>query len=259
MSTERWRYLGVSVTGTSHQRRGQGCQDRFVIQPSTTGELIIGVADGAGSAQHAAKGAQLVVTSAVTAVSTQLAKYQPASPKAWRDLIYHAFSTAQQTVFTHVSATETTLRDYSATLVLLVLTAEGAACGLIGDCAAVVEDEEGQLVNLCPLQRGELANQTNFVARPKGLQNLDIRLYTTAVRHAALFSDGLASLALNVAENRPFAPFFTPLFAFADETTDQAQATADLAAFLDTERVNARTHDDKTLVLVTHLADPRAR
>jgi hypothetical protein len=71
------------------------------------------------------------------------------------------------------------------------------------------------------------------------------------VDQVALFSDGLLTLALNVDENQPYAPFFTPLFAFAKEATDEAQATQALATFLDSERVNQRTHDDKTLVLVT--------
>lgn len=246
-----WHVIGAAVAGTSHHRDQIPCQDAFAHRLLPTGELVIAVADGAGSASHAAAGALLLVTTAVDTAAATLANYQPLSRQAWRVVIADAFATARAQVLAHAADQAQRARDYAATLVLLILHAEGAACGLVGDCAAVVLDEAGQLVSLCAPQRGEYANTTNFVVQPKGLAALAIALWEQPIINAALFSDGLAGLAMNIAQNQPFRPFFEPLFGFAASQAALAEPTpAALAAFLDSARVNARTYDDKTLVLV---------
>ena len=62
-------------------------------------------------------------------------------------------------------------------------------------------------------------------------------------------SDGLVRLAINVADNAHHAPFLQPLLSFAAEAEDEAAAREQLAGFLASDRVCARTDDDKTLVL----------
>jgi len=78
------------------------------------------------------------------------------------------------------------------------------------------------------------------------------------VRALAVMSDGLTRLALKLPANEPHPPFFQPLFAFASAADGQAQAEEQLAAFLASERVCARTDDDKSLVIAVpssaHLA-----
>lgn len=247
----QWHTIGAAVAGVSHQRDQLPCQDAFVHRQLPTGALVVGVADGAGSASHAAEGAALLVTAAVEAATATLAKYQPLSRRAWRMVIADAFATAREHLLAHAAAQAQPARAYAATLVLLIVHPAGAACGLVGDCAAVVLDEADQLVSLCAPQRGEYANTTHFVIQPNGLATLEIALWEQPIRAAALFSDGLATLAMNIAQNRPFRPFFEPLFAFAASPAAAAEtAPATLATFLNSDRVNARTHDDKTLVLV---------
>jgi len=246
-----WHVIGAAVAGVSHHRDQLPCQDAFAYRHLPTGMLIVGVADGAGSVPHAAAGATLLVTAAVEAATATLAKYQPLSRSAWRLVITDAFTTARKQVLAYATEQGEPARNYAATLVLLIIHADGAACGLVGDCAAIVLDEADQLVSLCAPQRGEYANTTHFVIQPNGLANLAIALWEQPVTAAALFSDGLATLAMNIAQNRPFRPFFEPLFAFAGSQAATAEtAPANLAAFLNSDRVNARTHDDKTLVLI---------
>ena len=254
MTRVAWHWLGAAVAGTSHARNATPCQDAFAHCQLPSGELILAVADGAGSAPQAATGAQLLVEAVVAATAASLAKYQPLSRRAWQVVITAAFATARASVIAHAIDNGQPTRDYAATLVLLILHAQGAACGLVGDCAAVILDEADALVSLCAPQRGEYANSTNFVVQPDGLDQLTVTCWERKIRNAALFSDGLATLAMNIAENRPFRPFFKPLFAFlATSDSSDDKATAALTAFLDSARVNARTHDDKTLVLVQHL------
>lgn len=253
MSTATWRCIGASVTGVRHKRSGQPCQDYFGYRTLPTGEVVVAVADGAGSAPLAAEGAHALVESALTAVASIGERYRPASRKAWRDVIRQAFGVAQQRLALRADAAGHPPRVYAATLLVVIADKEFVVCGLVGDCAAVVVTADGELHSLCQPQRGQYANTTYFATHHDLDERLDIQLFACSVHGVALFSDGLLALAMNIDKNQPYAPFFTPLFAFATETADGAKAEQELAAFLDSERVNQRTHDDKTLVLVTRL------
>lgn len=268
LSSFRWRCLGASVSGVRHKRHNQPCQDAFgyrlLSAPAQTGaqetrypgELVVAVADGAGSAPFAKEGAHAMVESALAAVVACWERYRPTSRKAWRLVITQAFSTAQHELALRAAAVGHPPRDYAATLLLAIVSEELLVCGLVGDCALVITTGTEQYVSLCKPQRGEYANTTYFATHHDLAQRLDIQLIEQPIAQVALFSDGLLSLAMNIAENQPYAPFFAPLFAFATQTADgaadQAKAEQTLAAFLDSERVNQRTHDDKTLVLITH-------
>jgi hypothetical protein len=76
-----------------------------------------------------------------------------------------------------------------------------------------------------------------------------VRLYAEPVQAVAVMTDGLLRLVLDMNRNQPHRPFFQPLLAFAAQVSDPGEANAQLTAFLGSERVNARTDDDKTLVL----------
>ncbi len=255
MSDPCWHAIGASVHGVSHARTETPCQDYFATRVLSADALVVGVADGAGSVALAREGANLVVEGALRAVAALWSRYRPASRKAWRELMTTAFTVAQKVVALHASKTGAQPADYAATLALVIVTPELVVCGLIGDCAVVIATDDGQLHSLCKPQRGAYANSTYFATHHRLAARLDIQLWEQPVRHVALLSDGLLSLAMNIERNQPHAPFFTPLFAFAASAAQDAaadgRAVQDLTALLDSERVNQRTHDDKTLVLLT--------
>jgi len=103
------------------------------------------------------------------------------------------------------------------------------------------------------LQRGEYANETHFLIQADALDQLVIDVYDTRVSALAVMSDGLIRLALRMPSQEPHAPFFQPLLNFVESTTDAAGAARQLSAFLASERVNARTDDDKSLVLAVRV------
>lgn len=249
-----FRILAASVQGTSHLRTATPCQDAYAFTEMPTGEVVVAVADGAGSATFGEEGAQLAVTTAVQSIGAALANYRPTSRRAWHVVVESAFLAAQQAINSVAAAQQREPRHFAATLLLLILAEQETICGLIGDCAAVIRDEDGLLHSLCPPQRGEYANTTNFVVQPNLGALLDIQQRPQPIIAAALFSDGLAPLAMNLAKNEPYAPFFEPLFSFLAAATDATIAGDQLANFLSSERVNARTDDDKTLVLIQRLA-----
>lgn len=75
----------------------------------------------------------------------------------------------------------------------------------------------------------------------------------------AVMSDGLLELAVNVSTNTPHPPFFKPLFQFVEAADDMERGKALLEEFLNSERINARSNDDKTLVLARQTVQSQGR
>lgn len=247
----QWRVVGASVVGTSHLRNGQPCQDAFRYELLAGGVLVIAVSDGAGSAAKAADGSVLAVAAATSSLADALVTSEPSSKEAWQRVMRNAFDAARAALTKQAALEKSELRDYAATLMLVILSKKWTIGGLIGDCAAVILNQADQLVSLCRAQTGEYANMTNFLTLPDALEQLDLHIQAEPAQAVAVFSDGLSRLALNLAQNKPYAPFFKPLFAFTAAIEDEQEAQPQLEAFLNSKRINAGTNDDKTLVLAS--------
>lgn len=246
---QSWRWVGAAVLGTAHRRAGLPCQDRFVCRAMPDGALLIVVADGAGSAAYAEEGAALAVQHLADHLTVALTQGVSHRIQAWQTVIRQAFAAAQGAIADQATQSSRATREYATTTTLLVATEQWTIGAAIGDGALVVQGQYGGLISLCPPQRGEYANTTYFLTQPDMLSRLTIAILPQPVSAVAVLTDGLLPLALNLAHNQPFAPFFQPLFAFVETSTDQTAAQTQLAEFLDSPRVNARTDDDKTLVL----------
>ncbi|MDM8532634.1 PP2C family serine/threonine-protein phosphatase [Anaerolineales bacterium HSG25] len=250
-----WRIVGASAIGTSHTKSGAPCQDSFAYKHLPNKGLIIAVADGAGSAPKSDQGSRLIADTAVESLAQQLDSSPPTDEEGWQTAVKTAFGTAQQAVSDQLDDDESTMRDYAATLMLVALTPDWTVGGLVGDSVAVVMDADEVLTILCTPQKGEYANMTNFLTQDNALDMLDVEVSAGGGIGVAVFSDGLQSLAINIAQNKPHVPFFKPLFAFtaAVEDKDEVDAAKQLAEFLNTDRLNERTDDDKTLVLAKQI------
>ena len=119
----------------------------------------------------------------------------------------------------------------------------------VGDGAVVVADGEGKVRSLLRPISGEYHNETTFLISPGALDELQFTWLGEGVSRLAMLTDGLQMLALKVADGEPHAPFFEPLFRFIGTAGDEGKSEADLAAFLGSDRVKARTDDDVTLLL----------
>ena len=112
------------------------------------------------------------------------------------------------------------------------------------------DDESGGYTLFSAPQRGEYANTTNFITSNSWKESLDIRTRYGGVSHVAMFTDGIQSIALSAAaDNAPHAPFFNPLFQWAEKQEDEQAAGNNLASFLSSPRVTSRADDDLTLLL----------
>lgn len=254
-----WVIAAASATGTSHIANGQSSQDEcwaFYENARAEGYLCALVADGAGSARFGGEGAQKAVEAARTFIHQEL-KQDP-SGKLSSDLAYRILGSVRATLKEAAEHAETSIREFATTLLGLVVTDDTAMAFQVGDGGIVVEPSSvGPLALVFQPMAGEFVNTTYFVTDTDAEDRCQVLLMPTVIR-AALFSDGLQRLALRMAEGEVHVPFFKPLFDVMEGVTpDQRDALDDaLRTFLDSKEVNARTDDDKTLILALWCSPP---
>jgi hypothetical protein len=228
-----WAALGESATGTAHARAGGECQDHFrVLTPWDS--LVIAVADGAGSATHSAIGARIACDELVRVTD----------PPRTREEAVERFAAARDAIFAEAGRLGVPPRELACTALLIVLGPAGGAVVQVGDGAAVL----GGRVVFWP-DPAEYANATDFLTDDRFPAAVRFEPVDEPVAEVAAFTDGLQRLALDFAARTPHPGFFAPLFAALRAAADPDALREPFRAFLDSDRVNARTDDDKTLVL----------
>lgn len=209
--------------------------------------LAAAVADGAGSAVHSREGARAVVRGILREAERYFAAADglpdAAEAEGWLDAVRDAIGEAAW-------ARDAAPRDFAATLVAVLATETEAVVLHVGDGAAVVGDEAGGWEVASWPAGGEYAGTTYFVTDRE--PRLVVRTLARRIDRIALFTDGIEHLVLEERERRAFAPFFDRRFAAiggaAGVGCDRTASRA-LRAYLRGPAVNARTDDDKSLVL----------
>lgn len=246
-----WRTVHASAVGTSHVAQGLSCDDdcwsSVDTSPGRAPTLSIFVADGAGSAANGGAGARIAIETAARWVSQKIAEstlvLDEGAAFLCVDSIRHAIAASAE-------ASGSTPRDYACTFLGLLSAGCETVAFQIGDGAMALDVGGGLEMPIIPMQ-GEYANMTHFVSDEDALDRLQVKIYSSGIQRAAVFSDGLQRLALNLNDNTPYQPFFAPFFkvlaAAGEDQEDELQAA--LQTFLNSEKVNERTDDDKSLVL----------
>jgi hypothetical protein len=142
-------------------------------------------------------------------------------------------------------------RDYACTLVFIVAGAQQTICGQIGDGAIIVNDGASLDVALWP-DTGEYANQTFFVTQDDSHLRLQVKQYGP-IQDFVLFSDGLQRLALDETERTAFAGFYEPLVRTVRNADSLDATKTQLERFLESDRINAKTDDDKSIVIACRI------
>ncbi|MBR8829020.1 MAG: protein phosphatase 2C domain-containing protein [Gomphosphaeria aponina SAG 52.96 = DSM 107014] len=247
--TKCWRAIAASVTGSSHEKSGQPCQDAHNYRLLPNGVLVAAVADGAGSAPLAAIGAQIAVKTAVETISNL--HPLPENESNLRLLLLDVLAFARDSVEAVAKTDNVPLKDLASTLIVVVATPENVQAAQVGDGAAVVRSGDGSIIPITTPVTGEYANETIFLTSPHALSLAQVNVWYGTPAQLAVFSDGLQRLALKIPEGIPHKPFFSPLFKFVAEAEDDTVALAQLHDFLKSPRVTSRTDDDLTLLLAT--------
>jgi hypothetical protein len=148
---------------------------------------------------------------------------------------------------TSTSVESPSLREFATTLLLACVMKDLVAAVQLGDGAIVIQEAGGGLLCLPQSSQGEYVNETDFLTDRDYLNRPQYSVIPIeTVSGIALLTDGMQMLALKYPENEPHPPFFHGLFTFAAKEDSSEES---LAEFLQSERVNGRTDDDKTLVL----------
>ena len=249
-----WHVIGAAVQGTAHRKAGLPCQDVYMVLLLPGGSLLVAVADGAGTAELADQGARCAVEQLMHNLSSALEENPPEDESGWTGLVFQAYQNTQNELFRLADELDRPVRDFATTLTCAMVVDPWFVVGQLGDGAVVAQEPGGELFSVTQAQRGEYANETFFLTQDEGLHRLEIYALNQRVNALAVMSDGLTRLALKMPSYEPHPPFFQPFFSFIHAMQDTIQAEQRLADFLASERVCARTDDDKTLVLAVRRA-----
>jgi hypothetical protein len=247
----RWRAAWASVIGTAHVKQQLPCQDVSLCE-AVGDRLICAVADGAGYAPRADTGARITASRFLQCFSdvTDLAAID-------RDHLADFFRSLTEMLSREARENRADLEDYACTLLGIIATPDATLCVQIGDGAIVIPAHDpGTYDWVFWPQHGEYANTTNFATQENAADVVELRL-VPPVTEFALFSDGLERLILNDAARSVHAPALRPIFDWfrTAEAEDAAERSRALTAYLDSDHINARTNDDKSLIVAVRLQD----
>jgi hypothetical protein len=139
--------------------------------------------------------------------------------------------------------------DLACTLLVFIATPDWIAAMQIGDGFIVLRCQEEDAQLLFPPDKGEYINETTFVTSTNALEAMRVCFKTGNPEFICASTDGLERLAIRMSDWTPFIPFFQPLEEYLRETSNPEQEDEYLMSFLESDRLNARTDDDKTLLL----------
>lgn len=228
-------------------------QDAHVcsVVPGKKEVFVSVISDGAGSAAFGGQGASLACRTISQSVlrHVRLASDLPSNYQIedWVDA-------ARDQIIATALRRSVSPRDFASTLILSISDGEETIIAHVGDGCTVLRDKVSAewLAPSWPAH-GEYASTTHFITDEPTVQ-LRITRYSAPIDALVSFTDGLERLALDFVGCKPFTPFFItltrPIFQLLQPGRSQ-EISNQLALYLDSEAINKRTDDDKTLVIAT--------
>jgi hypothetical protein len=246
-----WYWTSASCRGTSHIRSGTRKQDAvtsFVCGPDSSIFVAV-VSDGAGSASHGGEGASIVCRTISSSIKASFLR-----DKAFPDdaIVWLWLDDVRDRIGLAAKKRDLQKRDFAATMVCLITDGFQTIVAHVGDGSAVARRTESQEWEaLSWPENGQYASTTYFVTDDP-VANLRLSRHDYEIDALAVFSDGIERLALEFAANRPFSPFFKNLIVPVEKINVpglNVPLSQKLKSYLDSDPINQRTDDDKTLLL----------
>jgi hypothetical protein len=212
------------------------------------------VCDGAGSAAHSEIGAETASERFIELVCDYF-NAEGSLLEIDRDTVVTWLSDVANRLTTRAHAEGKAPKDYSCTLIAAIIGSEAAAFAQVGDGAIVVRDREADSWTwvFWP-QHGEYANQTVFVLSANAAEAMEFNVGPRRIEDLAIFSDGIERMVLNSVTKAVNGPFFDQMFAPVRASValglDESLSKS-LRGYLGSAIVNARTSDDKSLLMAT--------
>jgi hypothetical protein len=249
--TRGWSWVGASRCGSSHVARGERRQDAWrVLHDKARPERIVAIAcDGAGSARFGGPGAVIAarrISHNAAKDLTRLGSVAALSDETvacWLDATRDAINATA-----HARGLQS--RDFSCTMVLVIADGSDILIAHVGDGAVVVRDGDAWRAGSWP-ETGEYASTTYFLTDPSG-PRLRLSRCEANIDAIALFTDGIESLVLAQARKEVLGTFFDGICSqMHGAPIGRLEALSRrVGDFLDSDRVLARTDDDKTLIVL---------
>ncbi len=245
-----WKRVACSSIGTSHEDSNLSCQDYGEFQLLGNNILAGVVCDGAGSAKYSQVGANIVTKATLHFLENR--EWSTEEPPAKEELkcLFSSLLTALKKILVgSAMLKDIPLKELSCTLSVVLATEKWMAAMQIGDGFIVVrwKDEESYQLLFEP-QHGEYVNQTVFVTDDDAKTQMQIGVWNTSAKFLCLSTDGLEKLALEQKKMIGHAPFFKPFDLGMAESTDMKCFAEEVREFLESEQVNQRVDDDKSLL-----------
>lgn len=248
-----WKYFYSSVKGTSHIASNTLKQDNCEICLFKD-YLISAVADGAGSAKYSDLSSKFICKLFVKKTKFWLAKNQLNDLS--REIITEWFITFQKVINRAISIYKLeSSREFATTLLFSVLSKDLNVFVQIGDGIIAIGNEHDMNCVFIP-QNGEFINTTHFATEICATNIFMYKKTPEPVDQIAMFTDGIEQIAFDLKGQKPFIPFFKPFFVALENLNNSGYSenlSRQLEMFLQSDRVNKKTDDDKTLFLASSI------
>lgn len=249
--------------GTSHIARNQRCQDACFAQevqrPDGSSVLIAIVADGAGSALYGEEAAEHAVEAFRASLSEAVVQEDGSD---WLDSGWFEEQRDRLIAKLGALADERNARfsEFLSTILIAVAFHDVAVFYQIGDGFIVFDShhlaEATQYEHVSFRDVGEYANETEFVIDPRGADEERYTYHPFPLTELYVFSDGIQRLAIDFLRRKPHAPFMQSLRSVFVGAVGDHDPEKVVQSFLASAGVNARTDDDKSLVIALRRCGP---
>lgn len=254
-----WKCIGTNSTGTKHEESKQPCEDALyheVIETYSHGNILLSfVSDGAGSASYGGYAAHYVVTKVANMVKELLREVHTVLEAD----LYGILESIYDHFYVKSLQEQIDISEFSCTFLGVIVSSKGTICMQIGDGAIIYNNGENVYRTIWWPQSGDYYNATVFLVDDEHISGLKILSIEESFTEVALITDGLQLLALNFEDETVFQPFFNNLFFHLRNAPPTAEALSKLnsrlAQYLNSEAINDRTDDDKTIFLGTQLGN----
>jgi hypothetical protein len=242
-----WSAASAQIMGPGKSR----IEDACLLMPQCS-RMIAVIADGAGSAKHAAEGAG----AAVRAAAELMAQWSGEPVLSLnRSHAVQLCRAAGQAAARAAEAQGGRAEDGSCTLLAALLDSEGLWTMQVGDGAWIIDRGPlGFEAAVWPEATG-FANQTWFVTSPGAERRVYCRRAPGPIQALFGFSDGIQGLVLEESARRIHAPFFQAISGRLPAPAAGADAAASeaLQQLLASSGVRDRAGDDITLAVIRSL------
>jgi len=253
----RWKVIGQNCIGTSHSKSNKSCEDsiNYILVNNDEEEVLICcISDGAGSAKYAAEASSFVTKNVIDTLSEWVLKKKEIDENSIVVLGEMLFDKLSEKAM----GRKVKLNEFSCTALGCVIFDKRALFFQVGDGAIIREDNNQSYTTIWWPDNGEYSNTTHFLIDDYNLSFLKKVTIEESIKEVAILTDGLQLLTLNSETRSVHQPFFSDLFKWlrlARNQNDIDILNKRLYQYLDSEIINVRTDDDKTLLLATRLGN----